>query len=120
MSAIRVSFYETELLLRETVEKVQEVRSDDKMEVSYMMWQLKYQDAVEEGRLEGRAEGQLEEKYEFAKKWYDTTYEKQDKISYLKTEELMNLAYRILEHDQSVEIVNDINVQGDYLGIKIK
>ena len=48
--------YTTELL-RRTVKKVQEVRSDDKMEVSYMMWQLKYQDAVEEGRAEGRAEG---------------------------------------------------------------
>ena len=51
--------YETELL-HKTVEKVQEVRSDDKMEVSYMMWQLKYQDAVEEGRAEGRVEGRAE------------------------------------------------------------
>ena len=40
-----------------------------------MMWQLKYQDAVEEGRAEGRAEGHaegrseglLEGKFEFAK-----------------------------------------------------
>ena len=36
-----------------------------------MMWQLKYQDAVEEGRAEGRkegrAEGLLEGKFEFAK-----------------------------------------------------
>lgn len=40
--------------------KVQEVRSDEKMEVSYMMWQLKYQDAVEEGRNEGREEGRIE------------------------------------------------------------
>ena len=51
--------YTTELL-HKTVEKVNEVRSDDKMEVSYMMWQLKYQDAVEEGRAEGRAEGLAE------------------------------------------------------------
>ena len=48
--------YITELV-HKTVEKVQEVRSDDKMEVSYMMWQLKFQDAREEGRVEGRAEG---------------------------------------------------------------
>ena len=48
--------YTTELV-HKTVEKVQEVRSDDKMEVSYMMWQLKFQDAREEGRAEGRAEG---------------------------------------------------------------
>lgn len=48
--------YTTELL-QKTVEKVQEIRRDDKMEVSYMMWQLKYQDAVEEGRAEGIAKG---------------------------------------------------------------
>ena len=47
----------TTKLLQKTVGKVQEVRSDDKMEVSYMMWQLKFQDAREEGRVEGRAEG---------------------------------------------------------------
>ena len=51
--------YHSELLHR-TVEKVREVRSDEKMEVSYMMWQLKYQDALEEGRAEGRAEGHAE------------------------------------------------------------
>jgi len=33
------------------------VRSDEKMEVSYMMWELKYQDAVAEGRAEGIANG---------------------------------------------------------------
>lgn len=43
--------YTTELL-HKTVEKVQEVRSDEKMEVSYMMWELKYQDAKAEGRAE--------------------------------------------------------------------
>lgn len=43
----------TTKLLQKTVGKVQEVRSDDKMEVSYMMWQLKFQDAREEGRAEG-------------------------------------------------------------------
>lgn len=36
-----------------------------------MMWQLKYQDAVEEGRVEGlaegRAEGRLEAKFELAR-----------------------------------------------------
>ena len=50
----------TSELLQKTVEKVQEVRSDEKMEVSYMMWELKYQDAKEEGRAEGRAEGREE------------------------------------------------------------
>ena len=62
----------------------------------------------------------FQEEYKSAKKWYNAVYEKQDKISYLKTEELMNLAYRILEHDQNIEIINEVNVQGDYLGIKIK
>ena len=50
--------YTTELL-RRTVEKVQEVRSDEKMKVSYMMWELKYQDAVAEGRTEGITERAL-------------------------------------------------------------
>jgi len=47
----------TTQLLHKTVERVQEVRRNDKMEVSYMMWELKFQDAVEEGREEGREEG---------------------------------------------------------------
>jgi len=62
----------------------------------------------------------VQENYEFAKQWFDATHEKQDKISYLKTVELMNLAYRILEHDQSIEIINEVNVQGDCLDIKIR
>ena len=48
----------TSELLHKTVKRVQEVRSDEKMEVCYMMWELKYQDAVAEGRAEGRAEGE--------------------------------------------------------------
>lgn len=60
------------------------------------------------------------EEYECAKQWYDRTYNNEDKISYLKTEELINLAYRMLEHDPNIEIINEVNVQGDYLGIKIK
>ena len=32
-----------------------------------MMWQLKYQDAVEEGRTEGREEGRIEGKLEIAR-----------------------------------------------------
>ncbi len=47
----------TSELLHKTVKKVQEVRDDEKMEVSYMMWELKYQDAIAEGRAEGRTEG---------------------------------------------------------------
>ncbi len=62
----------------------------------------------------------VQRKYKSAKEWYEATYEKQDKISYLKTVELINLAYRMLAHDTSIEIINEINVQGDYLGMKIK
>lgn len=58
-------------------------------------------------------------KYEQIKDWYDRVYQKQDKISYLKTEELFNLIYRIIEHDHSVEVVNDVNIQGDSLNIRI-
>lgn len=58
--------------------------------------------------------------YVNAKDWYDRVYNKQDKISSLKTEELMKVAYRILEHYPDIQIVNDINIQGDYLDIRIK
>ena len=59
-------------------------------------------------------------KYNNAKNWYNRVYNKQDKISYLKTEELLNLMYRITLHDSSIEITNEINIQGDSLNIKIK
>lgn len=62
----------------------------------------------------------VQREYKYAKRWYDSTYENQDKISYLKTEELMNLSYRLLEHDESIEIVNEVNLQGDYIDIKLK
>lgn len=62
----------------------------------------------------------IQRKYKHAKKWFESTYENEDKISYLKTEELIYLAYRMLEHDEDIEIINDVNLQGDYLGIKIK
>ena len=58
-------------------------------------------------------------KYKEIKDWYDRVYQKQDKISYLKTEELFNLIYRISEHDHSVEVINDVNIQGDSLNIRI-
>ena len=60
------------------------------------------------------------EEYEYVLNMYNNMYEKQDKISYLKTEELINLIYRLTEHDPNIEILNDINIQGDYLDIKIK
>lgn len=62
----------------------------------------------------------LKNRLEYLKNWYLHVYEKQDKISYLKTEELIYLMYRLLEHDSDIAIVNEINIQGDYLQIKIK
>lgn len=62
----------------------------------------------------------FKEQYELAKMWYDNTYEKQDKISFLKTEELFNLMYRITIHDSSIEITNEVNIEGDSLNIKIR
>ena len=59
-------------------------------------------------------------KFQSFKEWYDRVYNKQDKISYLKTEELINLLYRIIEQNQSIEITNDINIQGDNLNVRIK
>ena len=32
----------------------------------------------------------------------------------------MNLAYRLLEHDESIEILNEVNLQGDYIDIRLK
>ncbi len=54
-----------------------------------------------------------------AKEWYDRVANKEDYISYLKTEELMNLMYRILGHDE-IEEFNEVGLQGDYLELIIK
>ena len=62
----------------------------------------------------------LKNRLEYLKKWYLHVYQKEDKISYLKTEELIYLMYRLLEHDSDIEIVNEVNLQGDYLNVKIK
>lgn len=61
----------------------------------------------------------VKEQYNYALGWYNRVYKKQDKISYLKTEELINLVYRMLEHDPHLEIINEINLQGDYLELQI-
>ena len=66
-----------------------------------------------------RNDDYLKSRYNYLKNWYNHVYEKQDKISYLKTEELINLMYRLIQHDSNVEIINDINIQGDSLILKI-
>ena len=60
------------------------------------------------------------EEYEYVLDMYNNMYEKKDKISYLKTEELINLIYRLTEHDTNIKILNDINIQGDYLDVRLK
>lgn len=65
-------------------------------------------------------EKSIEERYLSAKEWYDRVYGKEDKISQLKTEELINLMYRILEHDEDVSITNEFNIEGDYLKMRIR
>ena len=54
-----------------------------------------------------------------AKVNYERFYNKQDTISYLKTEELFNLVYRIVEHTPGVEITNEMNQQGDSINIRL-
>ncbi len=62
----------------------------------------------------------LSQRIEYLRDWYNRVYEKQDLISFLKTEELYNLLYRITEHDPNFEILNDVMIQGDYIQIKLK
>ena len=62
----------------------------------------------------------IKNRYKYLKNWYEHVYQKQDKISYLKTEELIYLVYRVTEHNPDIEITNDINLQGDSLNIKLR
>ena len=41
------------------------------------------------------------------KEWYDKLHDKQDFISFLKTEELYNLVYRLASQDPTIEITNE-------------
>ncbi len=62
----------------------------------------------------------FQKKYERIKKWYNRVYNKEDLISYLKTEELFNLMYRIIMHNPNIEIMNEVIIQGDCLKMRIK
>ena len=62
----------------------------------------------------------FQKKYERINDWYNRVYNKEDLISYLKTEELFNLMYRIIEHVPNIEILNEVNMQGNSLILKIK
>ena len=61
----------------------------------------------------------IRERYNSTKEWYEKLHEKQDFISYLKTEELFNLILRLTEQDPSIEITNELNLQGDSINIKL-
>ena len=73
-----------------------------------------------EEKLKNKNNDVTKEELDYVLNMYNNMYNKQDKISYLKTEELIYLIYRLIEHDPNIEILNDINLQGDYLDIKIK
>ena len=62
----------------------------------------------------------FKERVEYLRDWYNRVYEKQDIISYLKTEELYNLLYRITEHNPDFIILNDVMIEGDSIQIKLK
>lgn len=62
----------------------------------------------------------LLEKYDWQLEWYNHVADKEDKISFSKTESLVNLIYRLTLHDNQVKVMNEINLQGDYIYLKIK
>lgn len=62
----------------------------------------------------------VKKNFEKTQKWYNKVYNNQDKISYLKTEELFYLVYRIIEKDVDMELINEPNINGDNLTIRIK
>ena len=62
----------------------------------------------------------FQKKYERMDDWYNRVYNKEDLISYLKTEELFNLMHRITIHNPNIEILNEAYIQGDFLKIKIR
>ncbi len=77
-------------------------------------------DALEDLKYlsESRKKYRLKE-YKHSLKWYNHIVDKQDVISKLKTENLINLFYRMTNHIPDLKIRNDIDIQGDYLDISI-
>ena len=53
------------------------------------------------------------DQYKNMQNWYDRVHGKQDIISYLKSEELANLVYRITLHDNDIEIMSDMEQSTD-------
>jgi len=61
----------------------------------------------------------LQNRVGYVQNWYNHVHNNQDKISYLKTEELYNLIYRITKHLSDIKIINDVGIQGDSININI-
>lgn len=62
----------------------------------------------------------IKNRVKYLNDWYNHVYNKEDKISYLKTEELINLFYRLVIHNQLIEITNEVGLQGDSMVLKLK
>jgi len=58
------------------------------------------------------------EQYESDLLWYSHIVDKEDTISKIKTEDLINLIYKIVNEDKELELLNDIDIS-DTLDIKI-
>lgn len=69
-------------------------------------------------RLEESNDVQGLKEYELAKQWYNNVVDKEDTISRLKTENLINLVYRITSEDTQLQLISDIDLD-DSLIIKI-
>lgn len=92
---------------KETLKELQELKK-------YLEEKAKYT----KNRLSYILETKIKE-YEKDKNWYNRVVDKEDIISELKTENLINLIYRIIEEDDSLTLTNDIDID-DTLTIKIK
>ncbi len=62
----------------------------------------------------------LQNRVGYVQNWYNHVHNNQDKISFLKTEELYNLMYRMMKHLPDMVIINDVGVQGDSLDIRLQ
>ena len=78
---------------------------------NYLEMKKEYEKNPEDIYLKGRLD--------YLENWFNHVYEKQDLISYLKTEELFNLIYRLTFHDPDIEITNEVNIQGDSINISL-
>lgn len=61
-----------------------------------------------------------EANYEYETDWYRKIADKQDFICKAKTENLLNLFYRVAYHLPIISILNEPMIQDDYLNIKIE